>query len=642
MILRLNNLKIGRRLILGFAIILVLMLAGSSLLVWQFHLVDQQSDRVNRLAQELVAVSRFQNDILSMDAKLDSLAKAEDIDGFKYEAGHFRSVLVTDTDAVRSALTHLPPHVGRRAAVLSTVEAVAVTLPPQLDAVFALGAASDWNAVRLRLANEKKPLEAMASDLVRNAQQQVSDQLAESVNQSERVEGRVLLICPLTALLTFLTATLLGIAITRSITTPLEDLLRGSSALARGDFDHKVKSSGKDELGRLATAFNETTAKLQELYRELRRSETYLAEAQSLSHTGSFGWHISSGIMYWSDETFRIYEVNPANEPTLEMLLERTHPNDRRFLRQIIDSAVNARSEFDVEHRLLMPSGLVKFVRLLGHSNDRSGNFEIRGVVVDITDRKRSEEERDRLRQLEGDLAHINRVSMMGEMAASLAHEIKQPIAAAVISANSCVEWLEKEPPNIVRARAAANRVEKNGTRAAKIIDRIRSFYKKSPAQRELVDINDIIPEMLVLLRGEATRYSIAMRTELDAELPTIMADRVQLQQVFMNLMLNGIEAMEDSGGELTVKSQVRQDGRILISVTDTGVGFPVDQVDQIFSAFFTTKPQGSGMGLAISRSIIESHGGRLWATTNNGQGAAFHFTLPTQAGHLSPLLVFA
>ncbi len=236
------------------------------------------------------------------------------------------------------------------------------------------------------------------------------------------------------------------------------------------------------------------------------------------------------------------------------------------------------------------------------------------GTLTDIEDRKRGEQEREKLRQLEDHLAHINRVSMLGEMAASLAHEIKQPIAAAITSANSCIEWLAHESPNLDRARAAAARIDKYGNRAAEIIDRIRSLYKESPPQRELVDVNGIIQEMLTLLKGEAERYSVAMRTELAAALPKIIADRVQLQQVFMNLVLNAIEAMQDEGGELTVKSEL-QDGQLQFSVSDTGVGLPMDKMDLIFSAFFTTKPQGSGMGLAISRSIVESHGGQLWAS---------------------------
>ena len=261
------------------------------------------------------------------------------------------------------------------------------------------------------------------------------------------------------------------------------------------------------------------------------------------------------------------------------------------------------------------------------------------GISTDIEDRKRAEHERERLRQLEADLAHVNRVSTLGEMAASLAHEIKQPIAAAITSANSCMEWLAHEPPNLDRARAAASKIDKYGNRAAEIIDRIRSFYKKSPPQRELVDVNGIIQEILTLLDVEAKRSSVAVRTELAAGLPEVMADRVQLQQVFMNLMLNAIESMKDSGGELTVKSELH-DGELQFSVSDTGVGLPTEEMEQIFSAFFTTKAQGSGMGLAISRSIVESHGGRLWATANNGRGATFQFTLPTETSESVPLAV--
>ena len=261
---------------------------------------------------------------------------------------------------------------------------------------------------------------------------------------------------------------------------------------------------------------------------------------------------------------------------------------------------------------------------------DENGNIgKWYGVVTAVEDRKRAEHERERLRQLEADLAHINRVSTLGELAASLAHEVKQPIAAAITSANNCLEWLAHEPPNLDRARAAASRIDKYAHRAAEIIDRIRSFYRKSPPRRELVDMNGIIQEIRTLLKGEAHRYPIAMRAELTTDLPKIMVDRMQLQQVFMNLMLNAIEAMQDSGGELTGKSEL-QDGQLQFSISDTGVGLPTEGVDQMFSAFFTTKPQGSGMGLAISRSIVESHGGRLWATANDGRGATFHFTLPT------------
>ena len=394
----------------------------------------------------------------------------------------------------------------------------------------------------------------------------------------------------------------------------------------------------------LGTAIDITEQEL--LTQELERRQAHLSEAQKLTHTGSWAWRLADGktegsTEHLSEEWYRIYGFDPAEgPPTWEEYLERVHPEDRLKWKGIVERAIVEKADYEQEFRILLPNGKVKWIRTVGHPvlSNTSDLEQFVGSSTDITELKSAEQEREKLRQLEADLAHINRVSTLGEMAASLAHEIKQPIAAAITSANSCIEWLAHEPPNLDRARVAAAKIDKYGNRAAEIIDRIRSFYRKSAPQRELVDVNGVIQEMLTLLKGEATRSSIATRTDLSDELPRIMVDRVQLQQVFMNLMLNGIEAMEDSGGELTVKSEL-QDSQLQFSVGDTGVGLPMENVDQIFSAFFTTKPQGSGMGLAISRSIVESHGGRLWATANDGRGATFHFTVPIQMTEASPLV---
>jgi PAS domain S-box-containing protein len=363
----------------------------------------------------------------------------------------------------------------------------------------------------------------------------------------------------------------------------------------------------------------------------LRESEAYLAEAQRLSQTGSWAWNPATGdIRYWSEMCYCVLGFDPAGRlPRFEEFFHRIHPDDQAATRERFEKAIRDKADFELDYRIVHPEKGIRDIHVVGHAVlDGSSILEFVGTVIDITELKSAEQERERLRQLEADLAHVNRVSTLGEMAASLAHEIKQPIAAAITSANSCIEWLAHEPPNLDRARAAAARIDKYGNRATEIIDRIRSLYRKSPPRRELVDMNGIIQEMLTLLNGEATRHSVGMGTELAAELPKITADRVQLQQVFMNLMLNAIEAMKDCGGELTVKSEL-QDGQLLFSVSDTGVGLPKEKMEEIFSAFFTTKPQGSGMGLSISRSIVESHGGRLWATANDGRGATFHFTLP-------------
>ena len=251
-------------------------------------------------------------------------------------------------------------------------------------------------------------------------------------------------------------------------------------------------------------------------------------------------------------------------------------------------------------------------------------------LEAESRERKRAEEAS---RQAQADLARVSRVTTMGELTASLAHEVNQPIGAAVANANTCIRWLARDTPNVEEARAAAMRSAKDGMRAAEIISRIRLLFKKGTSQRELVDINEVVQEMIVLLRMEATRYSVSIQRELAAELPPVLGDRVQLQQVLMNLMLNGIDAMKDVDGtrELSIKSRQAENEQVLVTVSDTGVGLPAQQGDQIFKAFFTTKSHGTGMGLSISRSIVESHGGRLWANENSPRGASFQFVLPAR-----------
>ena len=535
----------------------------------------------------------------------------------------------------------------------------------------------------------------------------------------------------------------------------------------------------------------------------LRESEAYLAEAQRLTHTGSGAWRVPGwDALYLSEEWYRIYGFDPKQGLSAwKDRLQRMHPEDKDRVQETKDRAISERSDYEVDHRIVLPDGTVKYTHTVGHpvlnasgdveqfvctmmdvternrveamrdgesrilemiardarledileslvrvveaqfagllcsvllldedgqhvrhgaapslpkpysdaidglcigpkagscgtamyrketvvvsdilldplweeyrgvvepygfracwstpilshSNKALGSFamyyreprspspaetralematHLAGIAIE---RKLAREERERLRQLQSDLAHINRVTTMGELTASLAHEIKQPITAAFIDAKTCLRWLGRDEPEVSGAREAAARVVTDVTRATDIISRISLLFKKGALQHELLDVNQLIREMIVLLHSEAARYSILICSELDEGLPQIMAERVQLQQVFMNLMLNGIDAMKDTGtaGELTIKSQQLKDDQLLVSVSDTGVGLPQPETEQLFNAFFSTKAHGTGMGLPISRSIIESHGGRLWATSNSGRGASFHFTLPSK-----------
>jgi PAS domain S-box-containing protein len=366
----------------------------------------------------------------------------------------------------------------------------------------------------------------------------------------------------------------------------------------------------------------------------LRRSESYLAEAQRVAHIGSWAFDIvQRKPLYLSEEWYRLFGFDPKDGmPSWEQGLLRIHPDDLPLFQAAVNRAMREKSELDVEYRILPPRSATGYIRSVGHPVlGPSGEVtQLVGVTMDVTDSKQAEEERERLRRTQAELAHMNRVSTLGELTASLAHEIKQPIGAAVTNAEVCVRFLDRSQPYIAEAREAALEMAKDVKRAADIIDRVRSLFQQSSSELQVVDVNEVIEEMVVMLQNEANRHSVMIHTDLAGGLPQAMADRVQLQQVLMNLMLNGIEAMRDASGELRVKSQLADDGQLLISVADTGVGLSAENVDKIFDAFFTTKSQGTGLGLAITRSIVKSHGGQIWATSNSERGATFTFTLPS------------
>lgn len=365
---------------------------------------------------------------------------------------------------------------------------------------------------------------------------------------------------------------------------------------------------------------------------ELRRSEAKLVEAQRVSRTGSFVRDAATGEYIGSREFFRIFEYDPPGPVTFDMVLDRTHPEDRALVIQSRARVLRDGKNLDYEHRLLMPDGSVKFVHVVAHAvRDQSGQLEYIGAVVDVTATKQAEE---KLHKTQMELAHVTRVTTLGELTASIAHEVNQPLAAAVANAEAGLRWLDRETPDLAAARRSIEWVINDSCRASEVIRRVRALAKKSDTAKVPLDVNDVVREAILLVQRELSSQLVSLHTELAPSLPMILGDRVQLQQVIINLVMNGVEAMQpitDRPRKLVIRSAQDEERRVRVGVTDCGVGISAETANRLFNAFFTTKSSGMGMGLSICRSIVEAHEGRISASANEGPGATFQFVLPSQ-----------
>ena len=361
----------------------------------------------------------------------------------------------------------------------------------------------------------------------------------------------------------------------------------------------------------------------------LKRSEAFLAQAQKLSLTGSFGWTVDEDPHFWSDETFRIFGYDRGIPITVRLALQRVHPHDLDFVRQVIARTNEAR-DIDVEYRLMMPDGTVKHVHVVAQaSRDQHGRIEYIGAIQDVTQQRRSEEALGKLRS---ELAHVARVTSLGALTASIAHEVNQPLSGIVTNASTSLRMLAADPPNVEGARETARRSIRDANRAADVITRLRALFAKKAPTVELMDLNAATREVIALWRSELQRSRATLRAELADELPRVMGDRVQLQQVIINLLRNASEAMsgvDDRPRIIVIRTGLDGPHEVILSVQDAGVGFDQNGVDKLFEAFYTTKHDGMGLGLSVSRSIIESHGGRLCAALNDGPGVTFSFSIP-------------
>ena len=622
------RLNIGPRLVLCFALIIVSMLAADVIVLWQFHIVQAQARRLDDYDDELVTVLRVHSDMLKFRDALESLANARNSERLKAETQAMNEAFAEDMRRAKGALLAVHSDNASDPTILPTLAVVQSNLQSQSASVIELAEANDWNALQVRLANQLRPLEFSISALVEKVDREVRTEHTQAASNIHQVQQRVFIVVPATVALTLLIAGTLGLVITRSITRPLEELVEGSKMLAQGEFQHRVPVRGEDELAQLGRVFNDTARRLQDLYESLQNSEDRLRRV-----INTIPAHVWSTLPDGSVDFINQRLLESTGLP-IEALLGSgwhsiVHPDDRARYIAKWKSALAAGEPVEIEARVWTAHHDYRWL-LVRNVPLRDGHGEIvkwYGTGIDIEDRKRAEEG---LRKAQADLAHANRVTTMGELSASLAHEINQPISGAITNASTCLRRLDHEQPDLEGARTAASKVIRDANRAAEIINRVRMFFRKGVVTRELLDVNEVIREMEILLHNEATQHSVSVQTKLAADLPLTVADRVQLQQVLMNLMINGIDAMKavDGPRQLTLGTRNDSNEHLLVSVEDTGIGLPPNQADQIFNAFFTTKEHGTGMGLRISRTIIEAHGGRLWAADNYPRGASFHFTL--------------
>lgn len=398
---------------------------------------------------------------------------------------------------------------------------------------------------------------------------------------------------------------------------------------------HWLSTNGRmffDEAGEPVrmVGFTSDVTRRKTVEEELRRSAAFLAQAQQLSRTGSFAWRLATDEITWSEQLYRIYELDPGTRVTLELIRTRVHPEDLTLYEKMVEQARDGADNFEWQYRLLMPDQSIKYIHAVAvATRDHAGQLEYIAAVQDITAGRRSQEALDKARS---ELAHVARVMSLGALTASIAHEVNQPLSGIITNASTCLRMLDAAPPNVDGARETAKRTIRDSRRAADVITRLRSLFSKKEAATELVDLNEATREVIALSRSELELNRVIMRTELADALPLLIGDRVQLQQVIINLLRNGSDAMsdvDDRPRELLCKTEVDAGKWVRLSVRDAGTGLDPQTLDRVFESFYTTKSDGMGIGLSVSRSIIENHHGSIWATPNDGPGVTFSFSVP-------------
>jgi two-component system, LuxR family, sensor kinase FixL len=576
---------VGPRLTLMFVLLVTLILGGNGLLIWQFHLAREQADRLSDVSRQMMSVLRLQTSVLLFHQRLGELAQSKNAHILTTESQLAQNVLFEQIQQTRDALTHSSPGSHVDPLLLPALEAMRLSISTHVDALDALADSGDWEAVQFRVA-DRQPIEVKAAALVKSVDQEFTAELSRSESNMKTVQRRILLLVPASALSTLFIATVFAWRIGRRIVAlRLEE--RNLASLVENSTDLIGMASLEGEILFINAAGQATVG---------------LAEKEQV-----LGARISDYIAEQERERF-----------------------DNNVLPAVFK---DGRWEGETLFRHFKTGESISMWQYIFFITDEGSGRRLALATIcrDITERKRTQEF---LQQAQADLARVNRVMAVGEMAASIAHEVNQPLTGIIAHAGTGLRWLAATPPDIEEARHALEFILRDGHRAAGVIARIRALVEKVPPRRERLDINTAILEVIALSSPELQRNQVELRSRLASGLPLVPADRIQLQQVILNLIVNATEAMSEAGNsprELVVASGAIDANEVFIEVRDSGPGFGVADPRRIFDSFYTTKSEGMGMGLSISRSIVEAHGGRLWASANQPHGAVFRFTLPVE-----------
>jgi len=622
-----SNVDIKTRLTVCFVLIIALMSVGTGILLWQSHVMRTQANRLKEMDEQFMEVQRVRSLVLSFRNESEQLVATQNLARLQQEAPALRNRLNDSLRQTQTVFRGIEPNNILDPTVLPTLETIQGLLPSQVGSLTTLASVGDWEALHQRMGQPLEPLESLSAELVDTASRDVQNKRSEAARQIQRAQIRTLFTLAGVGGLTIVVAALLGFALTHTITRPLRSLVDGATALARGEFGHHVPVHGRDELAHLSRVFNQTTTKLQQLYENLGRSKQELRDV--INAMPAMIWRASprGDINLWN-RTMIESIGEPRETPGSLNLIHRVDPEHMASMQERWSQSVQLGIPYEDTYRMLANDGKYHWylVRAEPFRDESENILNWYGMAVDIDEQKRAE---DHLRETRIKLSKTSRIATVAELSASIAHELNQPLMSVLANAQAGKRWLAHNPPNLMETNASIDRILRDARGADETMQRIRALFKREAFEKKEADIRDIVGEAVRLVQEDPNKREIPIDRRFDEPLPAVSVDRIQIQEVLINLISNATEAMENIRIPplLKVRAAVTDKSEILVQVIDNGPG--VSDVEKIFDAFVTTKKSGMGIGLAVSRSIVEAHGGRIWAENNQDGGTTFSIALP-------------